>query len=73
LRAFASETFTGRRYLAIAARAEEEGHQRTAIVFFDIARRRTSNAEEYLKMLGDLEAARRTSAVAGQANATTDV
>jgi rubrerythrin len=51
LRAFAYETLASRRYLAFAARFEEEGHEHAADVLRHVAQRRASHAEEHLTML----------------------
>jgi rubrerythrin len=55
LRAFACETLASRRYLAFAARFEEEGQQHAAVVLRHVAQRRASHAEEHLNMLASLE------------------
>jgi hypothetical protein len=66
LRAFARETFANCRYEAFAARAEEKGNQRGAVVFRYVARRRASRADAHLKLPDNLTAAR-TSRSAGDA------
>jgi rubrerythrin len=55
LRAFACETLASRRYLAFAARFEDQGHQHAAVVLRQVAQRRAGHAEEHLKMLAGLE------------------
>jgi rubrerythrin len=68
LRAFACETLASRRYLAVAARFGEEGHQHAAVVLRHVAERRASRAEEHLKMLTGLE----DTPTGGLADATSD-
>lgn len=55
LRAFACETLASRRYLAFAARSDEEGHERAAVVLRHVAQRRANHAAEHLKTLDGVE------------------
>jgi len=68
LRAFTCETLASRRYLAVAARFEAEGHQHAAVMLRHVAQRRASHAEEHLRMLAGLE----HTATGGLADATSD-
>lgn len=56
LHALARETFASCHYVACAARADQEGHQRAAVVFRYIARRRASHADGHLMMLDEVAA-----------------
>ena len=58
LRAFARETLASCRYEALAARAEEKGNQRAAVVFRYVARRRACGADAHLKLQDNLAAVR---------------
>jgi rubrerythrin len=49
--AFCNETRDARRYLALAAVAERDGHDRLAALFRSLAQRRDANAEGHLDAL----------------------
>ena len=56
--AFAGESQTNRKYLAYAARAEEEGHHQAAKLFRAAAASETIHAHNYLQALGGIRSTR---------------